>query len=115
MTEAKSNIWPSATGILRDLTKGEGAKGPFARFKIEIAYKDKPGTFTKKCAAFGDMVAVVEALGVGNRIRVRGPEDTGSFVNAEGKTITTKTIMVRSAEIKPVQVEAEATDMAAAA
>jgi hypothetical protein len=114
MTEAKSNIWPSATGILRDFTKGEGAKGPFARFKIEIAYTDKPGTFTKRCAAFGDMVATVEALGEGNRIRVRGPADKGSFVNAEGKTINTTTIIVRAAESKPVKVEAEA-EMAAAA
>lgn len=118
MTEAKTTkLWPSATGILRSIEKGEGKNGPFARFKIEIAFKEKPGTFNRNCTVFGaELIAELEALGEGTRIRARGPEDSSSFVGKEGKTVTVKRITAKSLEAKPLAAEAdEAQPMAAAA
>jgi len=117
MTDTNTtNLWPSATGILRSIEKGEGKKGPFARFKIEIAKKDGSGVFTKRCIAFGEQIAMVEALGEGTRIRARGPEDSSSFVGKDGKNVTLKTIIAKTVVAQPVAVAAEAeAPMAAAA
>lgn len=117
MTDTNTtNLWPSATGILRDIAKGEGKKGPYARFKIEIAKKDGSGTFTKRCTAFGaELVATLEALGEGTRIRARGPEDSSSFVGKDGKNVTLKSIIAKTIVAQPVAVAAEADEAMAAA
>jgi hypothetical protein len=93
---AKTNLWPSFTGVITKLTAGQGAKEAYVTLTIDC------GKFRKNAIAFKEQMATLVDLGVGARVYLRGPVDSKPLVNAEGKTFNASSMTVRTVMHKPL-------------
>jgi len=85
---AKNDNWISRFGILEDVTERTGAKGKFITFKLQAK------SFIQYGACFDEKVMEEMKAAVGKDVWVKGPVDTHSGRDADGKPREMKSFKV---------------------
>lgn len=99
---SQKKLWASYTGIIIRKETETNDYGPFMKLTIECGSGDD--AFRKDCyTGRTEAIEVLEAMNVGDRVFLRGPQQWSTKTIANGSSIRFSTLRVIYAEPKPLE------------